>query len=172
MPGFFHQAGANHTTTAKRSDLNSLKKIYENQPFKKKKRRSGCGSFRQPLFSSIIDFLCIYLFISLRSFSPCRRIIGSKPTEMAMKLSLRCGRFKVQKLGEEYFTFLTECQVRMVGWNTRTPFWLAGPWFVMLGVGLVVLGVGCELKFDWDVLRIGCLFSCGKSFVLFFEIPW
>lgn len=22
----------------------------------------------------------------------------------------RCGRFKVQKLGEEYFTFLTECQ--------------------------------------------------------------
>lgn len=87
------------------------------------------------------------------------------------EMSLRCGRFKVQKLGEEYFTFLTECQVRMVGWNTRTPFFTGGA-VVCHVMGLVVLGVGCELKFDWDVLRIGCLFSCGKSFVLFFEIPW
>ena len=39
-PGFFHQAGANHTTAAKRSDLNSLKKIYENQSFKKKNKKT------------------------------------------------------------------------------------------------------------------------------------
>lgn len=99
---------------------------------RRRKRRSGCGSFRQPLYSSIIVFFVhrLYLF-TLRSFSPCRRIIGSKPTVMAMKCrwgvdDSRC-RSLVKNISPSWRSARWEWWVE----THAPPFLLGGPWFVM-----------------------------------------